>query len=96
MGGGQTVDFLGGGASALDLIDPQFFSGKIAGFASQDTVQLAGDWNFSSFSENAIGTLGNLTLASGANHLSLHFLGDYAASDFNIAPVGTNTIIGHT
>ena len=38
VGGGQTVDFSGG---ALDLIDPQGFLGKIAGFASPDTVQLA-------------------------------------------------------
>jgi hypothetical protein len=96
VGGGQTVDFLGGDFSrgALDLIDPQGFSGKIAGFASLDTVQ-AGDWNFSSFSETGNGMMGTLTLSSGSNHLALHFLGDYSASDFSIAS-GATTVIGHT
>jgi hypothetical protein len=92
VGGGQTIDFSGG---ALDLLDPQGFSGKIAGFASPDTVQLAGDWNFSSFSETGNGMMGTLTLSSGSNHLALHFLGDYSASDFSIAS-GATTVIGHT
>lgn len=38
----QSVDFLGG-ASAVDLIDPNGFYGKIAGFGSPDTVQLSGN-----------------------------------------------------
>jgi hypothetical protein len=92
VGGGQTIDFLGG---ALDLLDPQGFSGKIAGFASPDTVQLAGDWNFSSFSETGNGMMGNLTLSSGGTTQTFHFLGDYTASDFSIAS-GATTIIGHT
>jgi hypothetical protein len=95
VGGGQTVDFSGG---ALDLLDPQGFSGKIAGFASPDMVQLAGDWNFSSFSETGNGMMGNLTLSSGGTTNTFHFLGDYTASNFNIASgTGTpTTIIGHT
>ena len=92
VGGGQTVDFSGG---ALDLLDPQGFSGKIAGFASPDMVQLAGDWNFSSFSETGNGKMGNLTLSSGGTTDTFHFLGDYTASDFSIAS-GATTIIGHT
>jgi hypothetical protein len=92
VGGGQTVDFSGG---ALDLLGPQGFSGKIAGFASPDTVQLAGDWNFSSFSETGNGMMGNLTLSSGGTTNTFHFLGDYTASDFSIAS-GVTTIIGHT
>ena len=67
----------------------------IAGFASSDTVQLSGDWIFSSFSENAGGTLGTLTLASGATHHAFNFVGDYAASDFHITS-GTTTTITHT
>ena len=90
----QTVDFLGG-ASAVDLIDPNGFSGKIADFASPDTVQLSGDWAFSSFSENSAGTLGTLTLASGASDHAFNFIGDYTASDFKIAS-GATTTIGHT
>jgi hypothetical protein len=92
VGGGQTVDFSGG---ALDLLDPQGFSGKIAGFESPDTVQLAGDWNFSSFSETGNGMMGNLTLSSGGTTQTFHFLGDYTASDFSIAS-GATTVIGHT
>ena len=92
VGGGQTIDFSGG---ALDLIDPQGFSGKIAGFASPDTIQLAGDWIFSSFSENAIGTHGTLTLSSGGTTQTFNFLGDYTASDFSIAS-GATTIITTT
>jgi hypothetical protein len=97
VGGGQTVDFLGGDFSrgALDLIDPQGFSGKIAGFASLDTVQLAGDWTLSSFSETGNGMMGNLTLSSGGTTNTFHFLGDYTANDFSIAS-GATTIIGHT
>ena len=97
VGGGQTIDFLGGDFSggALDLLDPQGFSGKIAGFALPDTVQLAGDWNFSSFSETGNGMMGNLTLSSGGTTQTFHFLGDYTASDFSIAS-GATTVIGHT
>jgi hypothetical protein len=98
VGGGQTVDFLGGDFSggALDLINPQGFSGKIAGFASPDTVQLAGDWNLSNFSETGNGKMGNLTLSSGGATNTFHFLGDYMASDFSIIASGATTIIGHT
>ena len=97
VGGGQTIDFktLGSSGGALDLIDPQGFSGKIAGFASPDMVQLAGDWTFSSFSETGNGKMGNLTLSSGGTTNTFHFLGDYSASDFSIAS-GATTIIGHT
>jgi hypothetical protein len=98
VGGGQTIDFqtLGSSGGALDLIDPQGFSGKIAGFASPDTLLLEGDWNFSSFSETGNGKMGNLTLSSGGTTNTFHFLGDYTASDFSIASGMTQTIIGHT
>jgi hypothetical protein len=97
VGGGQTIDFqtLGSSGGALDLIDPQGFSGKIAGFASPDTLLLEGDWNFSSFSETGNGKMGNLTLSSGGATQTFHFLGDYTASDFSIAS-GATTVIGHT
>ena len=87
----QTIDFLGG-PSAVDLIDPNGFLGRIAGFASSDTVQLSGDWVFSSFAENAAGTLGTLTLANGASHHAFNFVGDYAATDFKVASGATTTI----
>jgi hypothetical protein len=90
----QTVDFLGG-PSAVDLIDPTAFLGRIADFASSNTVQLAGDWAFSGFSENVAGTLGTLTMASGASRHAFDFVGDYIASDFKITS-GATTTIGRT
>ena len=94
VGGGQTAGFTGGNGT-LDLIDPLGFAGKIADFAATDTIDLSGDWLFSSFSETGNGMMGTLTLSSGSNHLALHFLGDYTASDFSIAS-GPTTIIRHT
>jgi hypothetical protein len=94
VSGNQTVDFLGGGASAVDLLDPMGFSGKIADFASPDTIDLSGDWVFSGFSENSGGTLGTLTLSSGTTKHAFTFVGDYAEGDFHITS-GTNTIIAH-
>jgi hypothetical protein len=94
VGGGQTAGFTGGGGT-LDLIDPLGFAGKISGFAATDSLDLSGDWVLSHFSDNAGGTLGTLTLASGANQLSLHFLGDYTVNDFQVASAAT-TIITHT
>ena len=98
VGGGQTVDFktLGSSGGALDLLDPQGFSGKIAGFASPDTLLLEGDWTLSSFSETGNGMMGNLTLSSGGTTNTFHFLGDYTASDFSITSGAATTIIGHT
>jgi hypothetical protein len=90
----QTIDFLGG-PSAVDLIDPNGFYGRIANFASPDTVQLAGNWVFSGFSENAAGTLATLTLANGGSEHALTFVGDYTASDFKVAS-GATTTIAHT
>ena len=93
VSGNQTIDFAGG-RSAVDLIDPHGFSGHIENFASPNAVDLSGDWVFSGFSENSGGTLGMLTLASGATHLSLDFIGDYTKDDFAIAS-GTTTVITH-
>ena len=91
---GQTIDF-SGSSGALDLIDPKGFSGEIEDFAATDSVDITGPWSLLSFSENSPGTLGTLTLAKGATHLALDFVGDYAANDFHIA-AGSTTVIGHT
>jgi hypothetical protein len=93
VGGAQTAGFTGHGT--LDLIDPLGFAARISDFAATDKVELSGDWIFSSFSETGNGNMGTLTLSSGSNHLSLHFLGEHAASDFTIAS-GATTIISHT
>jgi hypothetical protein len=97
VGKNQTIDFADlptGGHSVVDLIDPHGFSGRIAGFASPDKVDLSGDWIFLKFSENSGATLGTLTLQNKTSHadLSLKFVGDYSKSDFDIISGKTTTI----
>jgi hypothetical protein len=82
VGGGQTAGFTGGGG-ALDLLDPLGFAAKISGFAATDKIELSGDWVLSSFSETGNGNMGMLTLSSGSNLLSLHFLGDLCSRRFH-------------
>jgi hypothetical protein len=71
----------------LDLGAPQGFAGKISGFdtvgeGSNDTIEVAGPWVFSKFTENAGGTQGSLRFANGASTLSLTLLGNYNPADF--------------
>ncbi len=64
---------------------PQGFAGKISGFdtvGANDTIEVAGPWVFSGFTENAGDTQGTLGFANGASHLSLTLLGDYNSADF--------------
>jgi hypothetical protein len=96
----QTVDFFDlptGGPRAIDLIDPKGFSGKIEHFASPDSVDLSGDWNYLHFSENPGAALGTLTLQNVTSHadFSLKFVGDYARSDFHIISGATTMTIAH-
>jgi serralysin len=70
----RTVDFAdlpAGGPSAVDLIDPNGFSGKIENFASPDRLDLSGDWNYLHFSENSGSALGTLTLQNVKSHADL-------------------------
>ena len=58
VAGGQTIGFAGAGG-ALDLGDPQGFSGKISGFdtvGSNDTLEISAPWTYLGFSENAADT----------------------------------------
>ncbi len=76
---GQTVSFTGSGGT-LDLGARQGFAAKISGFdtvGTNDTIEVAGPWIFSRFTENAGGTQGTLGFANGASHLSLTLIGDY-------------------
>ncbi len=96
---GQTVSFTGS-AGALDLGDPQGFSGKISGFdtvGANDTLEVAGPWVFSGFTENAGGTQGALAFANGASRISLTLLGDYVAANFTHQTLATGgTTITYT
>lgn len=86
----QTISFSGSNGT-LKLMDPLGYAGShIAGFAVTDTVELGGSWSFSSFSENAGGTLGTLTLTNGTNNVAFNFAGDFTSSSFSIE-TGTNT-----
>ncbi len=91
--GAQDIVFTGAGT--LNLKSPTNFYGEISGFASNDAVDLLGNWTFSSFSENSGGTLGTLTLASGSTKHAFEFVGAFSQSSFAIHS-GATTIIGHT
>jgi hypothetical protein len=88
--GDQNIGFTGGGT--LDLTDPKVFWGEISNFAGTDTIELLGSWKYSSFSENANGTLATLTLASGATKHAFDFVGSYTQGDFKITSGATSTI----
>jgi hypothetical protein len=96
----QTLSFTGSGGT-LDLTAPQGFAGEISGFdaagaGSNDTIEVAGPWVFSGFTENAGGTQGTLGFANGASHLSLTLLGDYDPVDFVHTPANGGTLITYT
>ena len=91
--GGQNIGFTGGGT--LDLADPKDFWGEISNFAAGDAVDLLGNWTLSGFSENAGGTLGTLTLASGTTKHAFDFVGDFTQGSFNIVS-GATTVVTHT
>jgi hypothetical protein len=81
---GQTVSFAGSGGE-LALHAPGGFTGLIGGFdtvGSNDTIEVAGPWIFTGFTENAEGTEGTLGFANGGSTLSLTLLGDYNPADF--------------
>ena len=98
---GQTVLFTGSGGE-LALHDPGGFAGLISGFdtagaGSNDTIEVAGPWVFTRFTENAGGTEGTLGFANGGSTLSLTLVGDYNSADFvdHSGPKGS-TLITYT
>jgi hypothetical protein len=91
--GSQDIQFSGSGGT-LDLNKPTGFWGEISGFAPGDTIDILGNWGFSSFSENAGGTLGTLTLASGTTKHAFEFVGDFTPGSFHITP-GATAVITH-
>ncbi len=81
----QTLSFSGANG-ALELLSPSKFSATISDFdmggASGNSLILASPWKLSSFSENAAGTLGTMTIAHGTVTATLEFSGDYNSSLF--------------
>jgi hypothetical protein len=87
-----------GNTGALVLGDSHEFTGTIAGFTgdgtpdNSDAIDLQ-DINFAkltteTYTENASGTGGTLTLSDGTNTASLNFLGNYAPANFNFSSDG--------
>ena len=99
---GQTASFTGSGGE-LALHDPAGFAGSISGFdtagaGSNDTIEVAGPWVFTGFTENAGGTRREtLGFANGSSTLSLTLIGDYTPADFvhQSGPKGS-TLITYT
>jgi hypothetical protein len=87
----QTINF-GTGGGTLDLLDPLHQSGHITGFATGDTISMAGDWAFGSLTHPTHATT-DLTLTSGSEIHSLVFKGTFSKGDFNIASGTTSTTI---
>ena len=87
----QTIAF-GAGGGTLELLDPLHQTGHINGFATGDTISLAGDWIFSSPLFHPTHATTELTLTSGSEIHQLLFAGDYKKSDFAIASGATTTI----
>jgi hypothetical protein len=87
--GDQDIGFSTGGGT-LHLLKPTSFYGEISDFAAGDTVELLGSWAFSGISQ--AGDVTTLTLGSGSTTHGFEFAGDYAQSNFSIAPGTTTTI----
>ncbi len=84
-----------GTGDTVELFNPAGCSGvEIGGFAAGDAVAFAGAWSLLGFAENAAGTAGTLTLASGAARVGLEFAGAFAAGSFHVA-TGATTEITH-
>ena len=86
--GSQNIGFAGGGT--LDLTDPTSFYGEVSGFATGDTIELEGSWDFSGISQ--AGGVTTLTLVMGSTTHAFEFVGDYAQGDFKITSGATSTI----
>jgi len=96
---GQTVYFTGSGGE-LALHAPAAFAGDISGFdtvGANDTIEVAKNWVFTGYTENAPDTQGTLGLANGASTLSLTLLGDYNPADFaHHTSANASTLITYT
>jgi len=94
---GQTVTFVGS-QGTLELLDPQGFAGKIAGFdvagGSSDEIELSGSWSMTKFLENPLLTSGTMTLSNGTTTATLTLVGAHVGADFSLSSgTGGTTLI---
>jgi hypothetical protein len=88
----NNVSFSGSNMGVLALDQSQGFAGTVAGFGSQDQIDL-GDIGFSAnttlgYAPNGENSGGTLTLNDGTNTASIALLGQYMASSFATASDG--------
>jgi autotransporter passenger strand-loop-strand repeat protein len=92
IGGGTAEGVTFGGTNALLDLDNNSLTGPISGFQASDQIDLRniqfGAGTQMSFSEDASGTFGMLTVSYGASVDKFTLLGQYMSADFGIASDG--------
>jgi hypothetical protein len=84
----ERIVFDDGAAGTLKLDHSADFSGILTGFGGNDVLDLSGILGASatlSYTENAQGTGGTLSLTDGTHTANIAFTGQYTASDFHVA-----------
>src|SRR5205814_5768374 len=81
------VVFGSGAAGTLKLGDAFHFNGTISGFTGSDAIDLADVSSATaslSYSENAAGSGGTLTISDGSHSLELSLVGAHSADNFRL------------
>jgi hypothetical protein len=84
----ERIVFDDGAARTLKLDHSADFSGILTGFGGNDVLDLSGILGASatlSYTENAQGTGGTLSVTDGTHTANIAFTGQYTASDFHVA-----------
>jgi hypothetical protein len=93
------VVFGSGAAGTLKLGDAFHFNGTISGFTGSDTIDLADLSSATaslSYSENAAGGGGTLTISDGSHSLELSLVGAYSADNFSlVADQAKGTLVSY-
>ena len=91
--------FGSGAAGTLKLGDAFHFNGTISGFTGSDTIDLADVSSATaslSYSENAAGGGGTLTISDGSHSLELSLVGAYSADNFSlVADQAKGTLVSY-
>jgi Ca2+-binding RTX toxin-like protein len=90
------VDFVGAGASMLELGQVGGFTGTVAGFLAGDSVQIdgitLGEGTQVAYTENSSGTSGTLAIVNGDQTVQITLIGQYDASDFQAQSGGNGEL----